>query len=194
MNNIAVLVSGNGSNLQSIIDSINNGEIKNSRICAVISDRKGAYALERAKVHGINHYLVDKQKVSKLEFNEEIQNILTDEKADLIVLAGYLSIVNKELIKKYKNKIINIHPSLIPKFSGKGFYGMKVHEAVIASSCKITGVTVHFVDENVDTGPIILQEIIEVLEDDTAKTLAYRVLKLEHKCIVKAINKILFMP
>lgn len=183
---IAVLASGSGSNLQALIDAVACESI-NGQIALVITDRPGAYALRRAEAQGITAICIDRKAHSnKADFDLHLINNLNEVHPDLIVLAGYLSILSSQLIDKYQGKIINIHPSLLPAFGGKGFYGEKVHKAVIESGAKISGATVHFVDENTDTGPIILQEAVEVLEDDTPETLAKRVLSVEHSLIVKA--------
>lgn len=183
---IAVLASGGGSNLQALIDAIACGSI-NGQIELVMTDRLGTYAIERAESHGIAAICIDRKAYSnKADFDLHLMNSLDEVHPDLIILAGYLSILSAELTHKYKGKIINIHPSLLPAFGGKGFYGHRVHEAVIKNGAKLSGATVHFVDENTDTGPIILQEAVEVLEDDTPETLAKRVLTVEHRLIVKA--------
>ena len=184
---IAVLVSGGGSNLQALIDAVEAGSIK-GQLELVIADRQEAYALERAKNHGIPAKLIDRKACKdKGDFDRQLLDGLNASEPDLIVLAGYLSILSKELVKEYQGKIINIHPSLIPSFCGKGFYGEKVHQAAIDYGVKLSGATVHFVDENTDTGPIILQEAVPVLHTDDAKALAARVLKIEHKLIVNAV-------
>lgn len=183
---IAVLVSGGGSNLQALINAAAEGTI-NGRIEVVISDRIGAYALERAKKHGIMAACVDRKSYTSMaEFDLQILRNIDEVQPDLIILAGYLSILSSELTKKYAGKIINIHPSLLPAFGGRGFYGQRVHKAVIDSGAKVSGATVHFVDENFDTGPIILQKSVVVLYGDTPETLAERVLAVEHYLIVKA--------
>lgn len=183
---IAVLASGSGSNLQALIDAVACGSIK-GQIDIVITDRLGAYALQRAENHGIAALCIDRKSyTNKADFDLHLINNLNEIHPDLIILAGYLSILSSELTHKYQGKIINIHPSLLPAFGGKGFYGEKVHKAVIESGAKISGATVHFVDENTDTGPIILQQSVEVLDDDTPETLAKRVLSVEHSLIVKA--------
>jgi phosphoribosylglycinamide formyltransferase 1 len=183
---IVVLASGGGSNLQALIDAIACKTI-NGQIQLVITDRLGAYAMQRAKNHSIAAICIDRKAYSnKDDFDLQLINNLKEVHPDLIILAGYLSILSSELIHRYQGKIINIHPSLLPAFGGKGFYGERVHKAVIEYGAKISGATVHFVDENTDTGPIILQEVVEVLEDDTPETLAKRVLSVEHGLIVKA--------
>jgi phosphoribosylglycinamide formyltransferase-1 len=186
--NIAVLVSGGGTNLQSIIDGIENGYLKDVKIKYVISDRKGAFGIERARAHNIDTLVLDR-KIYKKELSNKIYEELKD-KVDLIVLAGYLSIISSPLIEGFKNKIINIHPSLIPSFCGKGMYGVKVHEAAINYGVKVSGCTVHFVDENTDTGAIILQNVAKVYADDTPEELQRRVLQEEHKALPLAIKLI----
>lgn len=183
---IAVLVSGGGSNLQSIIDSISAGELKNVEIEYVISDREGVFALERAKKYGINTITLDRNKY-KNNLNAEIHNILSG-KVDLIVLAGFLSIIKGPILEEFRHKIINIHPSLIPSFCGKGMYGLKVHEAAINYGVKVSGCTVHFVEEDTDTGAIILQSVVEVLVNDTKETLQKRILVEEHKALPRTIK------
>ncbi|SKA91705.1 formyltetrahydrofolate-dependent phosphoribosylglycinamide formyltransferase [Caloramator quimbayensis] len=183
---IAVLISGGGSNLQSIIDAIENKEISCSIEC-VISDRE-AFGIERARKHGIETYLLDR-KIYRDTLSDEILKIV-DERVDLIVLAGYLSILKGDILKRFKNRIINIHPSLIPSFCGPNMYGIKVHEAAIEYGVKVSGCTVHFVDEGTDTGPIILQRTVGVYPNDDAKTLQQRILTQEHKAIVDAIDLI----
>lgn len=183
---IAVLASGSGSNLQALIDAVDGGSI-NGRIELVITDRLGAYALQRAENHGITATCIDRKSyTNKADFDLQLINNISEVHPDLIILAGYLSILSSDLTHKYQGNIINIHPSLLPAFGGKGFYGERVHKAVIESGAKLSGATVHFVDENTDTGPIILQEVVAVLEDDTPETLAKRVLAVEHRLIVKA--------
>ncbi|WP_313128371.1 phosphoribosylglycinamide formyltransferase [Anaerocolumna sp.] len=175
---IAVLVSGGGTNLQAIIDSIKQGKITNAEIGVVISNKKQAYALERAKQYGIKTAVVSpKDYQSREEFDMALCKTLDSYQVDLIVLAGYLVILPKILIERYPGKIINIHPSLIPAFCGPGFYGLRVHEAVLERGNKITGATVHFVDEGTDTGPIILQKAVPVYEQDTPETLQKRVME-----------------
>lgn len=184
---IAVLVSGSGSNLQSIIDSIEAEKLK-CTIEMVISDREGTFGIERAKQKGIKTYVLDK-KIYGREISKKILS-LTENKVDLIVLAGFLSILDSELIISFKNKIINIHPSLIPSFCGPGMYGIKVHEKAIDYGVRFSGCTVHFVDEGTDTGAIISQRIVPVYQDDTADTLQKRVLKEEHEILPEVINLI----
>jgi phosphoribosylglycinamide formyltransferase-1 len=192
LKNIAVFVSGSGTNLQAIIDSIKLGQIKNARISLVVASKEGIYALERAKRENIPALIYKKANYPSLDkMFEEITIELEKRQIDLIVLAGYLLILTPNIVKRYRNRIINIHPSLIPKYSGDGFYGMKVHKAVIENKEEYSGATVHFVDEGTDTGEIILQERVKVYENDTPETLAERVLELEHKLYAKAINKII---
>ena len=187
---IAVLVSGGGSNLQSIIDNIEQGNL-NCEISYVIADRE-CYGLKRAEKHGIKNVLLDR-KVLKEKLSDEISSVLEndDEKTDYIVLAGYLSILSPEFIKKWSRKIINIHPSLLPKFGGKGMYGMNVHRAVIETKETESGCTIHFVDTGVDTGEIILQIKVPVLTDDTPEVLQKRVLEKEHVLLIEGIKKLL---
>lgn len=175
---IAVLVSGGGTNLQAIIDKIENGTIENAEIEVVISNKKDAYALERAKKHGISgESLSPKDFEKRQDFDAALLDTLQRHQVDLIVLAGYLVIVPQNVVSAYENRIINIHPSLIPSFCGDGFYGLKVHEAVLARGNKVTGATVHFVDEGTDTGPIILQKAVYVQEGDTPEILQKRVME-----------------
>lgn len=184
---IAVLVSGSGSNLQSIIDSI-EAEVLKCTIEMVISDREGIFGIERAKQKGIQTYVLDKKIYGK-EISKEILS-LTKNKVDLIVLAGFLSILDSELISTFKNKIINIHPSLIPSFCGPRMYGVKVHERAVEYGVKFSGCTVHFVDEGTDTGAIIHQSVVPVYSEDTAETLQKRILVEEHKALPEVIRLI----
>ncbi len=183
---IAVLASGGGSNLQSIIDRIQDGYLSNCSIEYVISDKRGAFALERAKKNNIKAIELDKKKYGA-NLSDEILEIV-DGKVDLIVLAGYLSILQGDIIYKFNNKIINIHPSLIPSFCGKGMYGLNVHKKAIEYGVKVAGCTVHFVDAGTDTGAIIIQKSVEVLQDDTAEILQKRVLVQEHIALPEAIK------
>lgn len=186
--NIGVLISGSGTNLQSLIDNIEKGNIKGT-IKVVISNRRDAYGLERAKKHGIDAvYIRQKDFESFEDFNKAIIDVLKAHEVELVVLAGYLKILPPQFIEEYKNRIINIHPSLIPAFCGKGYYGIRVHEEVINYGVKISGATVHFVDEGADTGPIIIQEAVEVAEEDTAESLQAKVLKIEHKILPLAVK------
>jgi phosphoribosylglycinamide formyltransferase-1 len=175
---IAVLVSGGGTNLQAILDAIDRGSITNAAIDVVISNNAGAYALERAKNHGIDALCISpKAYSSREEFNHALTETIKSRGIDLVVLAGYLVILPPELIRAYPNRIINIHPSLIPSFCGKGFYGLKVHEEALRRGVKVTGATCHFVDEGTDTGPIILQKAVDIQPDDTPETLQRRVME-----------------
>lgn len=188
MKRIAVFVSGSGSNLQSLIEACESGEV-NGKIVLVISSKKDAYALERAKNHNIKSAVFEKYNYENLEsMYADMIGLLKSEKIDLILLAGFMLILTENIVTEYRNKIINVHPSLIPAFCGKGFYGLKVHEAVISNGAKITGATVHFVDEGADTGPIIIQESVKVNEGDTPEVLQKRVLEIEHKIYKKAVK------
>lgn len=184
---IAVLISGGGSNLQSIIDNVNSGKI-NGNIEMVISDSENAYGIERAKQFHIKTYVINKNKYGKNICDEILK--ITKGNVDLIVLAGFLSILKGDILKEFKNRIINIHPSLIPSFCGKGMYGIKVHEAVIESGVKVSGCTVHFVNEKIDHGAILLQEVVPVYFEDTKESLQKRVLEKEHILLPKAISLI----
>ena len=180
---IGVLISGSGTNLQSIIDNIEKGEI-NGKITVVISNKSDAYGLERARQHNIDAVFVNHKEYENFEmYNDAVIEELEKHGVELIVLAGYLKILSGNFIEKYRNKIINIHPSLIPSFCGKGYYGLKVHEAAVNYGVKLSGATVHFVDEQADTGPIIMQEAVEVDYDDTAETLQKKILNIEHKIL-----------
>lgn len=176
--NIAVLVSGGGTNLQALIDAQNSGIIKSGRIRLVISNKDGAYALERAKNARIETYTVLKKNFDGQQgFESEIIRILDENKIDLIVLAGFMSILSENFTSHYRNKILNIHPSLIPSFCGEGFYGLHVHEAVLKKGVKVTGATVHIVNEIPDGGPIVMQRAVEVRDGDTPETLQKRVME-----------------
>ncbi|MDD7183042.1 phosphoribosylglycinamide formyltransferase [Peptostreptococcus porci] len=181
MKKIGVLVSGGGTNLQSLIDAVEQGEI-NGEIAVVISNKKDAFGLERAKKHNIEAIYSNNE--------EEIINALREREIDLVVLAGFLKILSSRFTNSFENKIINIHPSLIPSFCGVGYYGLRVHEAAIKYGVKVSGATVHFVDENADTGPIIIQKTVEVLPTDTAEDLQKRVLKVEHEILKESVKKI----
>lgn len=189
---IAVLVSGGGTNLQAIIDSIKENKITNAEIKVVISNNENAYALERARMNGIQaEYLSPKQFPNREAFGEALVAQLNNYKIDLVVLAGYLVIVPELLVKNYKNKIINVHPSLIPAFCGMGYYGLKVHEEALKRGVKLTGATVHFVDEIADHGPIILQKAVQVKEEDTPEILQKRVMEeAEWNILPQAIDLI----
>lgn len=175
---LAVLVSGGGTNLQSIIDSIADGRITNAEIKVVISNNKNAYALERAaKAEIPAKALSPKDFTDREAFNDALLQALIDSEADLVVLAGCLVVIPPKIVEHFRNRIINIHPSLIPSFCGKDYYGLKVHEGVLNRGVKVTGATVHFVDDGTDTGPIILQKAVEVHQDDTPKSLQLRVME-----------------
>lgn len=175
---LAVLVSGGGTNLQAIIDAIDNKIITNAEISVVISNNPGAYALERGKKRGIDAVCVSpKNYENRAAFNQALLETLQSYNPDLIVLAGCLVVIPEIMVKAFPNKIINIHPALIPAFCGTGYYGLKVHEAVLKRGAKVTGATVHFVDEGTDTGPIILQKAVEVKEGDTPEILQLRVME-----------------
>ena len=192
MLDVVVLVSGGGTNLQAIIDAVESGGITNTRIAGVISNNKNAYALEMAKKHGVESRCVSpKDFTSREEFNERFQEAVEELKPDLIVLAGFLVVIPPSMIERYRNRIINIHPSLIPAFCGTGFYGLKVHEAALKRGVKVVGATVHFVDEGTDTGPIILQKAVEVEPQDTPEILQRRVMEqAEWKILPEAIDLI----
>lgn len=192
MLNVVVLVSGGGTNLQAIIDAVEAGTITNTKIAGVISNNKNAYALERAKNHGIPGQCISpKDFATRAEFNEKLLEAIDGMNPGLIVLAGFLVVIPEAMIAKYRNKIINIHPSLIPAFCGTGYYGLKVHEAALARGVKVVGATVHFVDEGTDTGPIILQKAVEVENGDTPEVLQRRVMEqAEWKILPKAIDLI----
>ena len=184
---IAVLVSGGGTNLQEIIDNIENKRL-NCKIEYIIADRD-CYSLERGRKYNIKSVLLDKKEYGN-KLSNEINKVL-ENKVDLIVLAGYLSIIDKDFISDWNNKIINIHPSLLPKYGGKGMYGMKVHEAVIANKEKKSGCTVHFVDVDIDTGKILLQRKVDVSNNETPESLQKKVLKEEHQLLIEAIEKVI---
>ena len=189
---VAVLVSGGGTNLQAIIDAIDNKVITDTEIVAVISNNKNAFALERAKKVGIAAEVVSpKDYADRAQFNEALLTKLQETGADLIVLAGYLVVIPEIVIDAYPNKIVNIHPSLIPAFCGTGYYGLKVHEAALARGVKVVGATVHFVDKGTDTGPIIMQKAVAVQNGDTPKALQQRVMEqAEWKLLPAVIDKI----
>ena len=178
LKNIAVLVSGGGPNLLSIIDATEAGEI-NGQIKVVISNKENAYGLERARKHNIEAVFENDEK--------KVIEILKEKEIDIVVMAGYLKIISADFVNEFKNRMINIHPSLIPSFCGKGYYGKKVHQGVLDYGAKVTGATVHFVTEGADEGPIIMQEAVKVEQDDDADTLAARVLKVEHQILKKSV-------
>ncbi len=189
---VVVLVSGGGTNLQAIIDAVENGTITNTEIVGVISNNKNAYALERAEKHGIKSVCVSpKSYETRAEFNDALLNTVNEFEADLLVLAGFLVVIPEKMIEAYRNRIINIHPSLIPSFCGTGFYGLKVHEAALEKGVKVVGATAHFVDEGTDTGAIILQKAVEVQKGDTPEVLQRRVMEqAEWKILPQAIDLI----
>lgn len=175
---IAVLVSGGGTNLQAIIDGVEQGKITNTEICCVISNNPGAYALKRAEKHKIEGVCISPADYrTREEFHDALLNKLLDLQVDLIVLAGCLVVIPPSIVRAFPGKIINVHPALIPSFCGTGYYGLKVHEAVLKRGVKVTGATVHFVDEGTDTGPIILQKAVEVEDDDTPEILQKKVME-----------------
>ena len=186
------MVSGGGTNLQAILDAIDSGKITNAKVEVVISNNPGAYALERARDHGIEAVCISpKNFESRADFNEAFLKKTDEYNLDLIVLAGFLVTIPEEMIRKYRNKIINIHPSLIPSFCGVGYYGLKVHEAALARGVKVTGATVHYVDEGVDSGPILLQKAVEVQPGDTPQVLQRRVMEqAEWVILPEAVNRI----
>lgn len=192
MMKLAVLVSGGGTNLQAIIDAMAQGKITNAEIAVVISNNRNAYALERAKKHGIKGVCISPKDYQDREaFNRALLETIRSYEADLVVLAGCLVVIPKILVDAYPNRIINIHPALIPSFCGTGYYGLKVHEGVLERGVKVTGATVHFVDEGTDTGPIILQKAVEVGQDDTPESLQRRVMEeAEWQIMPKAIDLI----
>lgn len=181
MTNISVLVSGGGTNLQALIDKIASGELSGARIVQVIGSRDKIFALERAARAGI--------KTKVVKDTETLLDALAEEQTDLVVLAGYLKVLEPAVVAAYPKRIVNIHPSLIPKYCGKGFYGLRVHQAVLDAGETVTGATVHYVDEGVDTGEIILQREVPVMPGDTAETLAARVLETEHVILAEGIKK-----
>jgi len=189
---IAVLVSGGGTNLQAIIDNIADGKITNTQISVVISNNKNAYALERAKKAGIEAVCISPKDYETREaFNTAFLKKLDNYQVDLVVLAGFLVVIPKQMIEKYRNRIINIHPSLIPSFCGRGYYGLKVHEGALERGVKVTGATVHFVDEGTDTGPIIMQQPVAIQNGDTPEILQRRVMEeAEWVILSKAIDAI----
>ncbi len=188
----AVLVSGGGTNLQAILDAVDAGEITNAEISVVISNNPGAYALERARAKGVEAVCISPKDFGNREqFHQALLDKLRSEGVDLIVLAGFLVVIPEMLVRAYPNRIINVHPSLIPSFCGTGYYGLKVHEAALARGVKVTGATVHFVDAGTDTGPIILQKAVEIREGDTPQILQRRVMEqAEWVILPKAIDLI----
>ncbi len=191
MLNVTVMVSGGGTNLQAIIDRIKDGTVRNARIVGVISNKKEAYALQRAMDNGIPAICISPKDYDAEGFADTLLLKLEELKTDLVVLAGYLVIVPEKVVNAHEGRIINIHPSLIPAFCGDGMYGLKVHRAVLERGCKVSGATVHFVDAGTDTGPIIFQKAVEVKEGDTPETLQKRIMEeAEWELLPKAIDKI----
>ena len=190
MLNIAVLVSGGGTNLQALIDVQNAGQIENGALSLVISSKADAYALERAKQAGIStRVLLRKEFARQADYDAALLALLAEYKIDLVVLAGFMTIISETVIREYENKIINVHPALIPSFCGPGFYGLHVHEAALEKGVKVSGATVHFVNEVCDGGPIILQKAVEVQQDDTPETLQRRIMEqAEWKLLPRAVS------
>jgi phosphoribosylglycinamide formyltransferase 1 len=185
---IGVLASGGGTNLQALLDAWKAGQISEAKICLVLSNCQAARALERARLNGVQAiYLDPKQFANASAYDQELLGRLKEEKIDLVCLAGYMRILTPVLVRSFSLKIINIHPALLPAFGGKGMYGHHVHEKVLQSGAKYSGCTVHFVDEGTDTGPIILQAVVPVLDQDTPETLAERVLIEEHRIFPRAV-------
>ncbi len=185
---IAIFASGRGSNFEAILKNILAGKL-NAEIVVVISNKKSAGALEIAEHHGIPAYFVSAKKYpDQSDFDREVLKILSKHRANFIALAGYLKMIGREIVQNYRGKILNIHPALLPSFGGKGMYGHFVHEAVLAYGCKVSGVTVHLVDESYDTGPPVIQRCVPVMDDDTPSTLAARVLEVEHQVYSEAIS------
>lgn len=190
MKNICVLVSGGGTNLQALIDAQKSGEIKNGKITCVIASKDGVYALERAKQNGISTRVIPRKDYDNVkDYTKAVTEALIEEKADLVVYAGFMTILDEQVVKAFPNKMMNVHPALIPSFCGKGFYGLHVHEEVLKKGVKLTGATVHFVTEECDGGPIILQKAVEVKNGDTPEVLQKRVMEeAEWKILPKAVS------
>lgn len=190
MMNIAVLVSGGGTNLQALIDAQNRGEIKNGKITLVIASNPNAYALERAKNNNIATKVISRREYDDVHsYTADVRDALLEAKADLVVYAGFMTILDSQIVEAFPYKMMNVHPALIPSFCGKGFYGLHVHDAVLASGVKLTGATVHFVTEECDGGPIIMQKAVEVKQDDTSETLQKRVMEqCEWKILPQAVS------
>lgn len=190
MKNIVVLVSGGGTNLQALIDAERRGEIRGGRITCVISSKEGVYALERAKQNGISTRVIPRKEYGDVSsYTKAVTDALIEEKADLVVYAGFMTILDNQVVKAFPYKMMNVHPALIPSFCGKGFYGLHVHEAVLESGVKLTGATVHFVTEVCDGGPIILQGAVPVMNGDTPEILQKRVMEqAEWKLLPKAVS------
>lgn len=193
--NIMVLVSGSGTNLQALLDAEKSGSLENGTIKLVVSDRPGIYALERAKAAGVPAITIEPEKKiprkqQQQALSDQILSLAETHRINMIVLAGFLSILSGEIINRYANKIINLHPALLPKYGGKGMYGEHVHRAVLAAREQESGCTVHFVDAGTDTGPILVQRRVKVLPNDTPETLAQRIHAEEHIAIVEAVKKV----
>lgn len=190
MMNIAVLVSGGGTNLQALIDAQNRGEIKNGKITLVIASKPDAYALERAKSNDIATMVIPRKEYDDIaSYTRAVTDALIEAKADLVVYAGFMTILDSQIVEAFPNKMMNVHPALIPSFCGKGFYGLHVHDAVLESGVKLTGATVHFVTEDCDAGPIIIQKAVDVRNDDTSETLQKRVMEqCEWKILPMAVS------
>ncbi len=187
MKRFTVLVSGGGTNLQSLIDRVEDGTI-HACIASVISSRSDAYALTRARDHGIKTHVISRKICgSQQACDRALLDALSEDEADFVVLAGYLSILGQAVVQAYKNRILNVHPALLPSFGGRGYYGIHVHEAVLKAGVKVTGATVHFVDEGTDTGPIVVQGCVSVLAGDTPEVLQQRVMQIEHQLLPKAV-------
>lgn len=186
---IAVLASTRGTDLQAIIDELKAGKMPGIELACVISNKKDCYALERARAQGYKTFFIDPEGKSREQFDEEMMNILEENKIDLVVLVGFMRILSAPFIKKFKNKIINVHPALLPKYGGKNFMDANVHEAVIRNHEKETGMTIHFVDEGIDTGKIILQKTVPISQDDTPETLKEKVQSLEKKWYPEVIRR-----
>jgi phosphoribosylglycinamide formyltransferase-1 len=187
--NIAVFASGRGSNFLAILQAIQQGRIRNANIVLVVSDKSDAGALDIARTHGIPAVHLDKKQfATEDEFVAAVLHVLEESSANFIVLAGYLKLINPEVIRRFRNRIVNIHPALLPQFGGKGMYGMKVHEAVIRSRAKTSGATVHIVDEQYDHGAIVLQRTVDVSEDETPESLSQKVLDIEHQLFPEAVR------
>jgi phosphoribosylglycinamide formyltransferase-1 len=186
MTRIAILASGNGTDCEAVMTAVGQGQIPDATVVVVIADRP-APVLDRARRHGVTALLIDRRASRRAAYDAALAAALAEHWVDLVVLAGYLSMVDGATVTTYRNRIINVHPSLIPAFCGHGFYGEHVHQAVLDAGAKLTGVTVHFVDEGTDSGPIILQEAVDVLDTDDAATLAARVLVVEHRLLPEAV-------
>lgn len=190
MKKIAVLVSGGGTNLQAILDACENGIIKSGKVDVVVSSKEGAYALERAKNHGVEGIVIPKKDYpDRAEYTKKLIEVLQNRGIDLVVLAGFMIILDGEFTRTFENRVINVHPALIPSFCGEGFYGLHVHEAALAKGVKLSGATVHFVNEVCDGGPIIAQKAVAIVEGDTPETLQRRIMEeAEWKILPEAIE------